>query len=199
MLGYDFASNHTVATKGERNEKSTASYNSLRISAPYRGSLVRDRRELMIKNSNLKKVLSALAILVSIPILFTLIFLFYALIFNFYDWVIPWSQNAGLNPYHILRPMTLFVVLAVLAWFIFRSKLATLYKAIYTTVPVGAVLAFIAIDFNSRPVLLYSLGALFALAVLAYLFFTKKPWLYYFSVISVSVVLLMVKLLGVEV
>jgi hypothetical protein len=91
------------------------------------------------------------------------------------------------------------VILAVLSWFIFRSKLATLYKAMYTTLPMGTVLAFIAIDFYSQPVLVYSFGALFAFGVLAYLFFTKKPWPYYFSVISISIVLFMVRLLGVEV
>ena len=153
----------------------------------------------MIKKLYLKKVLPALAILVSIPILLTLIFLFYALIFYFYDKVIPWSQNAGPNPYFILRPVTLFVILAVVSWFIFRAKIAMLYKAIFTIVPVGTVLAFIAIYFNSRPVLIYLFGALFPLGVLAYLFITKKSWFFYFSVISVSIALLMVKVLGVEV
>ena len=57
----------------------------------------------MIKNPTLKNCLSALAILVSIPILLTLIFLFYALIFNFYD-KIHWSPNAG--------PITGIVILA---------------------------------------------------------------------------------------
>ena len=153
----------------------------------------------MIKNPILKNTLSVLAILVSIPILLTFIFLFYALIFNFYDKIIPWSQNAGPNPYFILRPITLFVILAVISWFIFRSKLATLYKAIYTTVPVATVLAFIAIYFNSRPVLIYSLGALFSLGVLAYLFLKKKSWLYYFSVIFISIILLVIGLSGVEI
>lgn len=137
--------------------------------------------------------------MVSIPILLTLIFLLYALIFSFYNIIIPFSQNAGPNPYFILRPITLFVILAVLSWFIFRSKIATLYKAMFTTVPVATVLAFIAIDFDSRPVLIYLLGALFSIGVLAYLFLTKKSWLYYFSVISISIVLLMMKLLGLEV
>jgi hypothetical protein len=154
---------------------------------------------MMIKNPVLKNTLSALAILVSIPILLTLIFLLYALINDFYDKIIPWRQNVGPVPYFFLRPITLFVILAVLSWFIFRSKLATLYKAIYTTVPVATVLAFIAIDFEGRPVLVYSLGALFSLGVLAYLFLTKKPWLYYFSVIFISITLLVIGLLGVDI
>ena len=154
---------------------------------------------MMFKNSNLKKVLPPLSIVVSIPILLTLLFLFYALIFNFYDKIIPWSQDAGPNSYFILRPITLFVILAVISWFIFRSKIATLYKAIYTIVPVATVLAFIAIYFNGRPVLIYSLGALFSLGVLAYLFLTKKSWLYYFSVIIISITLLAVGLLGVDI
>jgi hypothetical protein len=153
----------------------------------------------MIQNTKLKKVLSALLILVSIPVLLTLLFLLYALISSLYDILIPLNQDVGPNTYFILRPITLFVVLAVLSWVIFRSKIATLYKTMYTTVPVGTVLAFIAIIFDSQPVLIYSLGVLFAFGVLAYLFFTKNSWLYYFSVISVSLTLLMVQLLGVEV
>ena len=145
----------------------------------------------MIKNPGLKNTLSALAILASIPILLTLLFLFYALIFNFYYTILHWGQTAG--------PFTLFVILAVLSWFIFRSKLATLYKAIYTTMPVATILAFIAIYFHSQPLLIYSLGALVSLGVLAYLFFAKKSWLYYFSVIPISIVLLLVQLLGVEI
>jgi hypothetical protein len=154
---------------------------------------------MMIKNPVVKNTLSALAILVSIPILLTLIFLFYALINSFYDKIIPGSQNAEQIPYFFLRPITLFVILAVLSWLVFRSKLAALYKAIYTTVPVATVLAFIGIYFNSRPVLIYSLGALVSLGVLAYLFFKKKPWLYYFSVIVISIILLVVALLGVDI
>ncbi len=130
-------------------------------------------------------------ILVSIPILLTLIFLLYTLINDFYTKLLHWGPNPG--------PITSVVVLAVLSWFIFRSKLATLYKAIYTTVPVATVLAFIAIDFERRPVLVYSLGALFSLGVLAYLFLTKKSWLYYFSVVLISITLLVVGVLGVEI
>jgi hypothetical protein len=44
---------------------------------------------MMTKNPVLKNTLSALAILVSIPILLTLIFLLYALINDFYDKIIP--------------------------------------------------------------------------------------------------------------
>ncbi len=145
----------------------------------------------MIKNQILKNTLSALAILVSVPILLTLLFLFYALIFNFYWQTLHWGQTAG--------PITLLVILAVLSWFIFRSKLATLFKAIYIILPVATMLAFIGIYFYGSPVLIYSLGALVSLGVLAYLFLTRKAWLYYFSVIVISITLLVVQLLGVDI
>ncbi len=48
-------------------------------------------------------------------------------------------------------------------------------------------------------VLGYSLGVLFSLGVLAYLFLTKKPWLYCFSVIFISITLLVIGLLGVDI
>jgi hypothetical protein len=153
----------------------------------------------MNKYPVLKNILSAFAILVSIPVLLTLLFLFYALISSIYGRIIPWTQGVGPNPYFILRPITLFVILAVLSWLIFRSKLATLYKAIFTTLPVATVLVFIAIYFNEYPVFVYSLGAFISLGVLAYLFLTKKPWLYYFSVIIVSLVMLVIGLSGVDI
>lgn len=153
----------------------------------------------MAKNITLRNALSVLAILASIPILLTLLFLFYALIFNFYDIIMPRNPDMGPNPYFVLRPITLFVILAVLFWLIFRSKLATLYKAIYLSVPVATVLAFIGIYFYGSPVLIYLLCALFVLGILAYIFFTKKSWLYYFSVIPVSIILLLVQILGVEI
>lgn len=145
-----------------------------------------------------KNSFSVLVILVSIPILLTLLFLFYALIFNFYDIILP-RPDMGPNPYLILRPATLFVVLAILSWFIFRSKLATLFKTIFLSAPVATVLAFIGIYFYGSPVLIYLLCALFVFGILAYLFFTKKSWLYYFSVIPVSIILLLVQILGVEI
>jgi hypothetical protein len=119
-------------------------------------------------------------------------------LFNFYNMLLPLKPD-GPNPYFFLRPITLFVVLAVLSWFVFRSKIAMLYKAIYTTWPVATVLAFVGIYFEHSPVLIYSLCALFTLGVLAYLFFTKKSRFYYVSVIPVSIALLLVKLLGVEI
>ena len=91
------------------------------------------------------------------------------------------------------------MILAILSWFVFRSKVVTLFKAIYTTVPVATVLAFIGIYFERQPVLIYSLGALFSLGILSYLFITKKSWLYYFSVIFISITLLVIGLLGVDI
>ena len=152
----------------------------------------------MIKNPISRNTLSALVILVSIPIMLTLLFLLYALIFNLYNLLIPLKQD-GPNPFFVLRPITLFVVLAVLSWFVFRSKISTLYKAIYITWPMATMLAFVGIYFERSPVLIYSLCALFALGVIAYLFFTKKSWFYYVSVIPVSIALLLVKLLGIEI
>ena len=153
---------------------------------------------MMIKNPVLRNILSGLSIVVSTPILLTLLFLFYALIFNLYDILIPLKQD-GPNPYFFLRPLTLLVILAILSWLVFHSKVVTLFKAIYTTVPVATVLAFIGIYFERQPVLIYSLGALFSLGILSYLFITKKSWLYYFSVVLISITLLLVILTGMEI
>ena len=151
------------------------------------------------KKLTLRNTLSGLAVLVFSPILLTVTFLLYALINLFYDHIIPGKPNEGLIPYFFLRPITLFAALAILSWFVFRSRLATLYKAIYTAVPVATVLVFIGIAFESQSGLVYSFGALFSLGVLTYLLLTKKPWLYFFSVVVVTIALFMMTLLGMEI
>lgn len=142
-------------------------------------------------NPILRKVLLPLATLVSIPIVLGLVFLPYAAITNFYTS----SINLRLYPGLIIG----FLILVVLSWIIFRSKLASLYKMIYTTVPVSMVLAAIIVFCSDKgwAVLGYSLDAIFLFGVLAYLFFTKKPWLYYLSVI-VSVILVVIVLFVTE-
>ncbi len=153
----------------------------------------------MIKNPVLKNALLVLAVLVSVPIMLTLLFLFYALIFNFFNIIFPVKPGVGPNPYFFLRPVTLFVILAIVAWFLFRSNIATLVKAIYVTLPVAAVLAFTGIYFDGHPAIIYPMGAVFVIGVLAYLFFTRKSWLYYFSVIPVAITMFLVQILGVEI
>jgi len=94
----------------------------------------------------------------------------------------------------------LFVgVIGVISWFVFRSKLGVLYKAIFMTVPLAVVFATLGIFLYRWPIAAYSLGGLFAIGVLYYFYRTKQPWLYYYTVILIGITMLLVGLLGVEI
>ena len=91
------------------------------------------------------------------------------------------------------------VIVGVISWFIFRSKLGTFYKATYLTVPLAVVFVTIGMFLGQWPAATYSLGGLFGIGVLYYLHRTKQPWLYYYSVILIGITMLLVGLLGVEI
>ena len=91
------------------------------------------------------------------------------------------------------------VVIGLISWSIFKSKLGTLYKAIYMTVPVAVVLVTIGIFFYQWPAVAFSLGGLFSFGVLYYFYRTKQPWIYYYAVILVTVTLAIMTVLGVEI
>jgi len=91
------------------------------------------------------------------------------------------------------------VIIGLISWLVFRSKLGVLYKAIYMTVPLAVIFVTLGILLYRWPVVAYSLGSLFAIGVLYYFYHTKKPWLYYYTLILVGLAMLMVGLLGIEI
>ncbi|MDD4938372.1 MAG: hypothetical protein PHX34_05180 [Candidatus Shapirobacteria bacterium] len=94
----------------------------------------------------------------------------------------------------------LFVVLiALISYKVFKSKLKVIFKAIYMVVPVAVVLVTFGIFFYQLPIIIYGLSILSVLSVLFWFFKTKQPWIYYFSVILISVVLLISTLVGMEI
>lgn len=91
------------------------------------------------------------------------------------------------------------VIISIISWFVFRSKLNTLYKAIYLTVPLAVVFLTIGMFLGHWPIAAYSLGGLFGIGVLYYFYRTKQPWLYYYTVILIGITMLLVGPLGVEI
>jgi hypothetical protein len=91
------------------------------------------------------------------------------------------------------------IIIGLISWIVFRSKLKALPKAIYMTVPVAVVFVTIGIFLYPRPVISYLVGFLFAIGVLYYFYRTKQPWVYYYTVILVGIVLAIFSLLGGEI
>ena len=91
------------------------------------------------------------------------------------------------------------IIIALISWVIFRTKLPVLIKAIFMTVPTAVALVTIGILLYSFPIVPYIVGATLTLGVLYYFYRTNKPWLYYYSVILVAITLMIFTLMGGEI
>ena len=155
------------------------------------------------KNPAIKNILLALAVAFFGFILLNVAFLFDALFQSLIDGIVKLftSVNANMDLYWYppLKHFLFVIIISIISWFVFRSKLKVIYKATFMTVPLAVVYATIAILFYPLQIISYLLGSIFGLLVLFYLYRTKQPWLYYYTLILVSLAMLMVGLLGVEI
>jgi hypothetical protein len=157
----------------------------------------------MLSNPNVKNILSALAVAVFGYVLLGLTFLFDFLFHSLVERLIrlftPVDFNMTYNWFPPMMHALFLVIICLISWPVFRSKLGTLYKAIYMTVPVAVILATIGIFLHNWPVVPYVVGSLFAVGVLFYLYHTKHPWLYYYTLILVALSITIFTLLGGEI
>jgi len=91
------------------------------------------------------------------------------------------------------------VIIGLISWPILKSKLNTLIKAIYLTVPTAVVFATVGIFLYKWPVIEFTVGGIISLGVLYYLYATKKSWLYYYAICLVGAALLAVGILGIDI
>lgn len=157
----------------------------------------------MFKNPIVKNILSAVAVaafgFILLNIAFMFDYLLHSLVVRVIRLFIPVDPEMT---YYWFPPMMhiLFVfVIGLISWLIIRSKLGVLYKAVYMTVPLAVVFVTFGMFLYQWPVAVYALSSLFAIAVLYYFYRTKQPWLYYFTVILVGLVLTIFSLLGGEI
>lgn len=157
----------------------------------------------MPKNSIAKNILSAAAVtifgFILLNITFVVDFLFQSLIDKIINLFTSTDINMAWRWFPPTKHAMFMVVIGLISWLIFRSKLGVLYKAIYMTVPLAVIFATIGMFLGKWPMIAYPLGGLFSLGVLYYFYRTKRSWLYYYTVILISLVMLLVSLLGVEI
>ena len=157
----------------------------------------------MFKNPNVKHIISALVVAVFgfilLNIAFLLDFLIHSLVAGIIRLFIPVNPEMDYYWYPPAMHLLFVVIIGLISWLLFRSKLRTLYKAIYMTVPLAVVFVTFGMFLYRWPVAAYTLGSLFSISVLYYFYHTKQPWLYYYTVILVSLTLLLAGLLGVEI
>ena len=141
---------------------------------------------------SIKNILSALAVVV-----FGFVLLNIAFIFDFLLQSLVRRLLGSVYPF-VLHILFMFLI-CLISLFIFKSKLGVLFKAIYMTVPLAVIYLTIGIFFYRWLLLPYLFGGLFFTCVLYYFYRTKQPWLYYYTLILMTVVMLLVGILGVEI
>jgi hypothetical protein len=153
----------------------------------------------MFNRSFIRIILSILAVVVFGFILLGITFIFNFLVFQLIDLIFPPGEVEPNQWFPLIRHGVFLIIIGLISWPIFKSRLATLIKAIYMTVPVAVFLATLGIFSYQWPVILYPVGTISILLVLFYFYRTKKPWLYYYSVILVSISLMIFTLSGGEI
>ena len=154
----------------------------------------------LFKRPYVKNILSALAVAAGGFVLLNLTFLFNFLVFQVIDFFIPRNPEFGPPQYFPLARHALFlIIIALISWAVFRTRLRPLLKAIFMTVPTAVVLVTIGIMLYPSPVLPYLVGAVLTISVLFYFYRTKRPWLYYYSVVLVALALMVFTLMGGEI
>ncbi len=146
-----------------------------------------------------KNILTILAVPIFGYILWTIVFLLYALIVNLIFLLIPLGVARTIPLFRSLILVLYIVLFIVLSWFVFRSKLPAVIKAVYATAPLAVIYVGIGILTYQLPVLSYGLCGLVFIAILVLLYRTKQQWIYYYSVIFTTLTLLIFTLSGGEI
>lgn len=144
-----------------------------------------------------KNMISVLVIVGVGFILFNVAFLLAALVLN------GTNRMLGAGP-QASPPLVGFgiylVLILLLSWIVFRSKLSDVVKATFLTMPLMVVLMIIGTRiFEQSKWLIGGIGAVIVGAVLFYLYQKKLPWQYYFATFYVGVLALFIMLTGMEI
>jgi hypothetical protein len=159
-------------------------------------------KSVVSKGSIVRGVLSALAVAVFGYVLLNAAFIFYFLLQSSIRALVGLVTPVDLfrNSWLLMGVHVLFViVIGLISWLILKSRLGTLYKAIYLTVPFAVVFVTIGILLFRWPAAAYLSSGLFAAGVLYYLHRTRQPWLYYYTLVLIGLTLLISNLLGMEI
>ena len=161
------------------------------------------KKSRLFKNQIIKNILSAVAVAVFGFILLNLTFLadalYQGLVRGFVGLFIPLNPETDLYWFPPLMHASFVVIIGIISWFVFKSKLKVLYKAVYMAVPLAVVYVTIGMFLYQWPIASYSLSIIFGMCVLYYFYRTKQPWIYYYTLILISFAMLLVALLGVEI
>ena len=157
----------------------------------------------LLKKPLVKNILSALAVAVFGYMLLIITFIFdtvyQGVIRGIVRLFIPLGPDMNIRWLPPLFHGSFVVVIGLISWLVFRSKLKVLYKAIYMVVPVAVVLVTVGIFLYRWPIISYSVGSLLCIGTLYYFYRTKQPRLYHYAVILMGITLAIFALTGGEI
>lgn len=130
-------------------------------------------------------------------VLFNVAFLLAAFVFNASTKIMGLPQDAA--PPIVGRVVYLIIILLV-SWLVFRSKLNNLVKATYLTMPLMVVLVMLGISTYQQPMWLTAgIGAVIVGAVVLYIYHKSLSWLYYFATVYVALLALCVMFFRIQI
>ena len=144
-----------------------------------------------------KNILFALFIIVGGFILFNLAFLLAAFVIKVTTSLLGMAQNEA--PSTVGRVLYLLIIFLI-SWFVFRSRLNDIIKATFLTMPLMVILVMVGLSlYQQSKWIIAGIGAVIICTVLSYLYKKKLSWLYYFSTIYVVALALCVMLFNVQI
>jgi hypothetical protein len=159
------------------------------------------KKSFYIKNPAIKNIITAIAIAFFGFILLNVTFIIYSLfqgfILRILMFFIPINMmNNSFFWFPILIRGIFIVLVLLISFYIFKSKLSDFYKSTYMIVPIAIVLVIIGMYLNRWPIFVYLFGGIIVIFLLYYFYFTRKSWMYHCSVILVSFVLAVYTIFG---
>ena len=148
-----------------------------------------------------KNVLSAILIAASGFILFNIAFMLAAGTIWTCNWIVSlFTGKMDMAVNSIYGALVFVLIMLVASWFIFKSKLKPIFKAIYLPMPLMVVLIFIGVLLFHLPQWVpISIGAVIIASILFFLYKKKLSWLYYFATLYTGAMALYVVIGGIEI
>jgi len=101
-------------------------------------------------------------------------------------------------------PLVLHLITAIIfllgSYTILRSeRLKDVYKAMVSVVPIAVLLVYTGMFLYNWPIAVYAVSVVIVAAILFYLYRTKRPWMYYYSLFLISSALLYMQITGMDI
>jgi len=156
-----------------------------------------------LKNPKVQIALQIIALPVIGFILLNLAFILDYLFQTLIDFIVGFFVSVDLNvafgSYFVIKQVLFLLFIFLISYFIFKSHLPTIAKAIYSVVPLAAT--FLTIGILSYPfmVISYVASAFVFVSLVYYLYTTKQPWQYYYAVLFIGVLMLMIAIFSIDI